>query len=137
LRVGVPAARGLWPTPLPASPARGEVFRSRVLVNEAAHTIGRRLPCRELRSGENPGPVGERVPGRAVRGRGEIEFETYPPPCPSPARGEETLGHDWAGRSPSPLRGGDRGGGCRGAVFVAFPLPSPPHKGEGGVCCSI
>ena len=51
--------------------------------------------------------------------------EEYPPPCPSPARGEETRTPASVKASPSPLRGGDRGGGTSPAP-ACRPGDPPP-----------
>jgi hypothetical protein len=49
--------------------------------------------------------------GQGSRPSNSAMQEEYPPPCPSPARGEETRTLASVRASPSPLRGGDRGGG--------------------------
>jgi len=41
------------------------------------------------------------------------------------------MGHEQASRSPSPLWGGNKGGGDRDWMVVAHPPPSLPRKGGG------
>ena len=78
-----------------------------------AHPHPQSLPTR----GREAGAVG----GAGIEGRSEL-WKAW-------------LLWDRAGRSPSPLWGGDRGGGGRGLGALGSPPPSvPPHKGEGSCC---